>query len=564
MRWIIVFQFCIAFTHFVNGAPYWVSPTGTVSWEAAKSSQILNGTACASLKTANTNASAGDTIILRNGVYATGISPSGSGTGEGHMIVYQAHTGETPTITGSDNSGTFFGIFINNKHYIKVDGVLIKDVDRWMSIRNSSSYIEIANSTFTDTDGRCVMIYIWGQCDGGTPYTCHVSNIWFHNNIVYNNGHVGNDCDDVGSLMYVGTPTSGDSNSNYITIENNTFYWGAHHCVETFTKYNVLRNNYFHNEGFMDPPNGISCTFKPGENGKYGNRTIEVYDGHDRDGLFNLIENNRFGTTGCPPDDNGGNAFILVSKKNIARYNYMFNSMGDGIYFKQGAKADSDSNAVYNNTVFKTGIAPEWRTDFRRGGISISDKSVGNRIKNNLIFLNGEDFKCIGSGCRFANNFIENNWTTDSGNPLFNNTDVSNPMNDTLPDLTLQPGSPCINEGIHLTITSGANSKSTALKVVDALYFQDGSWGSSLASLESDWIAVGTVDNVAEIASIDYKTNTITLATPLTWEDKAKVWLYRDSSGRVVLKGEKPDIGADESNYFLCLPKEFEPKPTRQ
>ena len=48
------------------------------------------------------------------------------------------------------------------------------------------------------------------------------------------------------------------------------------------------------------------------------------------------------------------------------------------------------------------------------------------------------------------------------------------------------------------------------------------------------------------IAAIDYATKTITLASPLTWANGAKIWLYSDSGGRRVLKGSAPDIGAHE------------------
>jgi hypothetical protein len=65
-------------------------------------------------------------------------------------------------------------------------------------------------------------------------------------------------------------------------------------------------------------------------------------------------------------------------------------------------------------------------------------------------------------------------------------------------------------------------------------------------TLFPDWIAIGTVGNVVAIASINYATNTITLASPMTWNANDKIWLYKDSSGRLVLKGAAPDIGAHE------------------
>jgi len=52
---------------------------------------------------------------------------------------------------------------------------------------------------------------------------------------------------------------------------------------------------------------------------------------------------------------------------------------------------------------------------------------------------------------------------------------------------------------------------------------------------------------VAQIASINYPTDTVTLAFSLSRNDGDPVWLYRDSDGTLVLQGSAPDIGAVES-----------------
>jgi hypothetical protein len=136
-----------------------------------------------------------------------------------------------------------------------------------------------------------------------------------------------------------------------------------------------------------------------------------------------------------------------------------------------------------------------------------------------------------------------------------------------LPDLRLKPNSPAIDGGTHLTLTNGAGHNSTTLIVDDAMYFQDGSWGSDLArgiTLFPDWIAIGSLDNVVEIASIDYSTNTITLKSPMSWNDRDKVWLYKKSDGARVLYGSAPDYGAYEfvqvkvnKNKLLYFPRKI-------
>ncbi|MCX7959794.1 MAG: hypothetical protein N3B13_12185, partial [Deltaproteobacteria bacterium] len=144
---------------------------------------------------------------------------------------------------------------------------------------------------------------------------------------------------------------------------------------------------------------------------------------------------------------------------------------------------------------------------------------------------------------------ILNNWTSSDGNPKFINPDVSDPTSTVLPDLTLQSDSGAIDKGTHLTIAVGSGKDSVTLYVEDAMYFQDGSWGSDLArgkTMFPDWIAIGSTDNVAEIESIDYSSNLIKLKRHLTWNDGDKIWLYRKSDGAVVLYGNSPDLGAHE------------------
>ena len=123
---------------------------------------------------------------------------------------------------------------------------------------------------------------------------------------------------------------------------------------------------------------------------------------------------------------------------------------------------------------------------------------------------------------------------------------MSDPNSITLPNLSLQSSSGAIDAGTYLTQANGAGSTSTTLVVDDALYFQDGTWGSSLSNIQADFIAIGLVGNTAQINSINYSTNVITLASPMTWSDNANIWLFKDSSGNIVLYSSAPDIGAHE------------------
>ena len=143
----------------------------------------------------------------------------------------------------------------------------------------------------------------------------------------------------------------------------------------------------------------------------------------------------------------------------------------------------------------------------------------------------------------------KNNWGKDNADLDFINPDISYKTSYILPDLKLKNNSPVIDKGIPLTYTKGSGSTSLILIVEDAKYFQDGSWGSVLTHGVThfpDEIAIGSVDNIVEIASINYDTNTITLASSKTWNDGDPIWLYKDSRGNQVLYGSAPDIGAFE------------------
>jgi hypothetical protein len=144
-----------------------------------------------------------------------------------------------------------------------------------------------------------------------------------------------------------------------------------------------------------------------------------------------------------------------------------------------------------------------------------------------------------------------------TGNPQFNDPDLSNPASTTLPDLTLQSGSAALNGGTYLTTATNSGTGSTTLTVADALYFQDGTWGSSLAkastglggTMQADCISIGTVANHVCVSSIVYGTynspaGTITLASPASWSSGAQIWLYSKSDGAVVMQSTSVNYGA--------------------
>jgi hypothetical protein len=113
-------------------------------------------------------------------------------------------------------------------------------------------------------------------------------------------------------------------------------------------------------------------------------------------------------------------------------------------------------------------------------------------------------------------------------------------------DYHLQAGSPAIAAGTSLTtVASGDSGSGTSLVVADASFFQDG-YGLSnpYSTVQGDCVAVTTVTNHVCVTSVNYATNTLTLASSITRSSGDSVWLYSKSDGVQVLTGSAPDLGA--------------------
>jgi hypothetical protein len=527
-------------------ANYWVHPSGNLSWESCKNSDDPKSGYC-SLATANLNASAGDVVNLKGGTYNVGINPFKSGT-ENSVITFQSAPGEKATI-----SGDTVGILIKSRNFIKVNRVnVISPIKRLILISNGASYNEIKDCTL-DGIGKEDTPKIWdGMQEGGIPCT----NNWIHGCRILNTGTLywdGMEVNDGGGFQ-IGVP-SYDKHSNNNTIENNVFYCGGHHNLETFTEFNVIKNNFFNHQGCMANSTGKTPDCTADLNNLWGNRNIQIYDGHNREGVYNLVEGNRFGASGPPPDDNGGDAFTVTAPKNIIRYNLMISGQQNGFYFKYGANSYSDSNVVYNNTIYNSGRfqnkctnAPYIGYGMLFGGGSSTLYPRRNVVLNNLFYKNSHGSIGYLKEMSRSDNTVINNFLG-SSDPLFINGTTSDLSSLTIPDLRIKPNSPAVDKGSNLTVALNQASNGVNLSVENALFFQDGKWGSKLArgiTHFPDWIAVGNPDNIVMISSINYKENLITLASPLTWSKGDKVWLFKKSDGKRVLFGDSPDYGAYE------------------
>ena len=548
---------------------YWVSPTGAATWANAKSATPLSGASCCSLSTANANASAGDIVYLRAGTYRSPLAPTHSGT-SGAKIIWSNYNSEYVLIS---NNAIFDGYYYYNILLWTVswnvfDGINIKgdytgpsangDNVMILSVYYNSNYNEFKNM---DIDGNGGGRLQWRSDAKARPCLHN----WMHNCTVHNIGYMyfgsNHEVDQTIGMMV-------EDGNDYTTVEDCDFHHNGHANLELCGRFSVVKNNFMHNEGWLTndtghtPASYLPDTVPPAAAANlWGHRDycISSWRG-EYPAFYQLVEGNRFGTVGPPAENGGGENLTIVGPSNIIRYNEMFNAINNAVLFKQGGSGQyyADYNTFYNNTIYKAGrydnhlapdgiwqgygiFAPYWTGHYVR---------VGNAIINNIINSTGGSTEIAMDP---AVNTIANNFLAASGNPLFVNTNVTDPTSLTAPDLSLQAGSLCINAGTKLTLAVGSGSGSSTLTVANARFFQDGTWGAIMArgvTLFPDWIAIGTVGNAVQISSINYDTNTITLASPMTWTNDAPIWLYKNSSGKRVLYGAAPDIGAHEFDQY--------------
>src|ERR1035441_4390115 len=99
-----------------------------------------------------------------------------------------------------------------------------------------------------------------------------------------------------------------------------------------------------------------------------------------------------------------------------------------------------------------------------------------------------------------------------AGTPAFVNPSLADMTSLTLPNLAPASSSaPQVDGGGPLTIAVGAGNNTATLVVADAMYFQDGTWGSDLArgvTFFPDLIAIGTMTNTLQISSVHPAPNT--------------------------------------------------------
>jgi hypothetical protein len=468
-----------------------------------------------SIGEANRRLTPGDTVEIRAGVYAESVAPLKSGT-ESNPIIYSSFRDDVVTLAGVETA-----VKLVDRQHITIDGIDCQAVDRYVTLDNSH-HILIENGRFTGHNSR-----------GGWP-----TGIIFKNNSHHNRlrhcvvGAVGYSTadDDKGCVMNLGVWENAEDHSDHNLLEDNVFFHGGHHVLAISSNYNVIRNNYFHNENWMDcerVETGRKC----------GNRSI-IFEYDPSNVTWNVVEGNRFAFSGVPPDQNTSSGLSLRTPHNIVRRNVFYYNDGPGMGISTLTGLwDASDNHVYHNVYFHNGYtALSGVEEWKQAGLLVAHHGAGAQIKdlgikNNIFHENkthGVKFYYVDS----SDQAMAGNWE-ESGPPGFVDVESApDPLDPAVPDFHLVPDSPCVDGGDYLTRTSGRGS-GTTIAVDDAGYFSDGRGvvAPDRIQLEGDSVP-------ALVVSIDYVRNTLTVDRQLTW--------YAGQGVSQPYEGHAPDIGAFE------------------
>ncbi len=483
----------------------------------------------------------GTTILIRGGVYSEQLNPQISGEKDG-FITFKNYGDETVEITGATLTPA---VWINQKNYIIIDGMVIRDVKRWLNALGCSNLL-ILNCIFrnaTDSGGSSKTGIFLQSCD-------HIKIL---NNII-------DECtqDNIGMV-----------DCDYNLIEGNTITRAKHTLwALKCSNYNIIRKNYFHNK-FQKIGEIYDC-----DNVGFGEESFPKITSLD-DTKYNVVENNIFAYTASSGNHSPYAGIQCAGQHCIIRNNVFYECKGPAIslaFYANEAKnnygnrishnvfynnefggleiAGSDDNGFYdqklkNNVFFKNKFIQHdlrwlWYNELDNKPVQIFT-GRNNRIlieNNNLFSSKPNELYVIAYGSRFleSNNSPQPlHWWESNYPQVYKNNLQVDPgfINSSGKDFHLQQNSPMIDAGVFLAHTTNSGTNSTMIKVDDAGWFIDG-----FGIVSGDTIQLEEQSDYIVIQSVDYVNKLLTTKQPITWKKGQGVSLkYVD---------KRPDIGAFE------------------
>ncbi len=552
---------------------------------------------------ANSTLQAGDSVLLHAGIYEDAIWPDNQGLSNDQRITYRAFGDGDVVLTGFPLTGapSEGALALGATRYITVSGRAAGDPVSARRIRLAPQADINSLASVCGSEG-IVVENIYAECPS-SDRNCSRGFVFCLNfwegayetryNVLRNSTLIGNS--DVSS-------DANDYTEDLLTISHN-----AHH--------NLIENNLLttcrHTSLYADSASSHSNVIRGNRILNPEHTALSIWSaGIDYpEGARFLVENNWLSASGSTFEPEGfpGNTFQWGADELIIRHNVItqggsLDQQTSSIGGLMGATSTSfgqpyfaTDGRIYNNSIVDNRGAALGMMDF-----GVDPVDLGRHIfVNNMIY--GSTSEATGNllavywdgSMPTSDRYIANVWGNPGGDPadaIISNahrgfgdlaTAVATWRNPQDPELTdwegfpnrydAAPGfvdyaganyelastSPYPDAGAPLTrVAAGDSGSGAQLNVDDArFFFAEAAEFPAWMGVEPEWIAIGSQFATAaraQIAAVDDTTGVVTLSQSVARQPGDYVWLWRDSSGREVVSGSAPAVGAFESSALFA------------
>ncbi len=589
-----------------NAGSFHVSPNGKDSNPGTQSHPWKT------IAKANKTLIAGDTVLIHAGKYSDQIRPENSGTSNDARITYRA-AGDGKVILDTFVWQKGYGgkglIALGGKRFVTVSGRAPggTDQDRLIIVQPTNDTELYGN--FTGSTGCVVenVVMERGRPNIGPGRGWAFGDYWYKGNFeskhnILRNCEIYGYAEAEGDSIFTEDTVTLAKDAHHNLIEN--CYIGESRHVSLNQNAGTTYKNVFRNNVVENPEHTAMSAYGLAENSYR-------QDHH-------LIENNSLKASGGNKNPRGGpgNALQFAAYENIIRYNLITEAGAKdsnltalaGIAISSGSNGPrAHDNRIYNNTIVHNqstaigsfvfgGGQDKGRNRFWNNFLYGHDNTNGSRLLIHYWrgFDDGKDRwvqnvmgKLGDSSAQKVVNLGGGNESLAAVRLSYRNPDgqeftgwngFENEYDDKLDrnsfknysakDYHLKSTSPYIDAAAPLTQVAKADSGSgTVLNVEDSRFFYgEAHEFPGWMNVNSDWIAVGSDPNnitsakKVQIVSVDDKTNTIILSSPIARNAGDFIWLWKDSDGTLVVHGDAPDVGAFE--WSDTVAPASAPKPT--
>lgn len=211
-------------------------------------------------------------------------------------------------------------------------------------------------------------------------------------------------------VFMIGTDAGSEEYNSHTTIEYNHMYDAGHKVIGVNKgQYQVVRNNYFHNEAwFDDTDKGGFCAAQE----KCGYRVVTSIGPY---GGLSLWENNTIGYGaqyggGNLATGGSGSGMSLGNSSNIIRYNAFVGNVLVGLRYGSSMETASANNRTYNNTFYKNGY--NYGAD---GNVNEDDEMAYDDQRVGAMYYEDDPLLCYGNVT--INNLFHSNWAERNDGP---------------------------------------------------------------------------------------------------------------------------------------------------